>query len=162
MSDVIAKVPPSGDLFDFMVPSLRQIVDKAGAAYKAYGTENLWQLADQPFSIPRWGNTVTPLTTGAAYFANLVQAIEAATETVYMAGWQVNWDAQLTPGPGGRLFDVLLKAVKANSGLKIYVMPWKHSPPVQTYDKQTKVVLEAINHLAGRSCVWVTPGGVAG
>jgi phospholipase D1/2 len=156
MSDVMAKIPPTGDLFDFMVPSLRQIVDKAGEAYKAYGTENIWPLAGQPFSVPRWGNRVTPFTTGVAYFANLAQAIESATETVYMAGWQVNWDAQLTAGPGGRLFDVLLKAVKANSGLKIYVMPWKHSPPVQTYDKQTKVVLEAINSLAGRPCVWVT------
>jgi phospholipase D1/2 len=50
-----------------------------------------------------------------------------------MAGWQANWDAQLKAGPGGRPFDVLLKAAKVNSGLKIYVMPWKHSPPIQTY-----------------------------
>ncbi|WP_051376636.1 phospholipase D-like domain-containing protein [Burkholderia sp. WSM2232] len=156
MLDVMAKVPPTGDSFDFMVPSLRQIVDKGGEPYKAYGTENIWQLAGQPFAVPKWGNKVTPFTTGVAYFANLVQAIEGATKTVYMAGWQVNWDAQLTPGLGGRLFDVLLKAVTKNRGLNVYVMPWKHADPVQTYDAQTKSVLEAINDLTGRTCVWVT------
>ncbi|MEZ2311777.1 phospholipase D-like domain-containing protein [Paraburkholderia sp. RCC_158] len=154
MADVVARETPTDKLFNDDILSLRQIIDHAGAAYKAFATENVWVGAGQPFSLPRTGNALKAFTTGKAYFSDLASAIQAAAQVVYIAGWQVNWDAELAQGV--RLFDVLLKAVKGNPQLKVYVMPWMHSPPVQTYDNQTKSVLEAINEIVGRTCVWVT------
>ncbi|OWJ57685.1 phospholipase D-like domain-containing protein [Paraburkholderia caledonica] len=154
MSEVMAREEPTGKLFDGNDLTINQIVDKLGEAYKAFATENVWVGGDQVFTRQRYGNTVTPFTTGEAYFADLWSSVMAANHTVYITGWQVNWDAELKPGK--RLFDLLLGAVKAKPQLKVYVMPWMHSPPIQTYDGQTKSVLETINELAGRTCVWVT------
>ncbi|CAM2153329.1 phospholipase D-like domain-containing protein [Paraburkholderia tropica] len=146
----------TGLLFDASpIKTLRQIIDEAGNALTSNAADNRWVLSDQSFSWPRTGNTVTPFTTGKSYFKKLAEELEGAQKSIYIGGWQVNWDAQFAPG-GLRLFDVLLKAARANAGLKIYVMPWKHSPPIQTYDKQTVPVLEAINELVGRKCVTVT------
>ncbi|MEO8730308.1 MAG: phospholipase D-like domain-containing protein [Rhodoferax sp.] len=85
------------------------------------------------------------------YFGELVKEIATASEEIYIAGWQVNWDALVAPSK--RLFDVLLEAAKR--GVKIYVMPWDDSPPVQTYDDQTKAVLEMINEIVGKKLVQV-------
>ncbi|SAK57938.1 phospholipase D/transphosphatidylase [Caballeronia catudaia] len=160
---VNAKENPTGNLFDHEVPTIRQLVDSASNAYKAYATENVWVLnGPQQFALPRYGNKVTPFTSGEDYFADLCDAIATAQSTIYIADWMINWDAQMKPGGDGanvRLFDVLLASVKSNAELKIYVMPWAHAVPVQTYDKSTKTVFEAINKLAGRECVWVTLAG---
>ncbi|SAK82948.1 phospholipase D/transphosphatidylase [Caballeronia catudaia] len=163
MNDVIAQAIPEGNLFDYEVPTIRQLVDSAGKAYKAFATENVWVLnGQQQFAFPRYGNKVVPFTSGEDYFANLCDALVAAQSTIYIVDWMINWDAQMKPvgkGVSARLFDVLLSAVKANSQLKVYVMPWAHAAPVQTYDASTKTVLEAINTLAGRQCVWVNLAG---
>ncbi len=153
--EAVSQGGDTGALYDVhSIKTLRQIVNEAGKALQANATDNRWVLSDQSFAWPRTGNTVKPFTTGKAYFADLAAALEGAKHSIYIAGWQVNWDAQM--GAGVRLFDVLLKAARANSQLKISVMPWKHSPPVQTYDRQTVPVLEAINGLVGRKCVTVT------
>ncbi|AQH02155.1 hypothetical protein A9R05_24435 [Burkholderia sp. KK1] len=158
--DVIAQATPDGNLFAYEVPTIRQLVDAAGQAYKACATENVWVLnGQQQFAMPRYGNKVTPFTAGEDYFANLCDAITAAQNTIYVADWMINWDAQMKSGGSGaavRLFDVLLHAVKGNTQLKVYVMPWEHTIPVQTYDASTKAVFESINALVGRQCVWVT------
>ena len=128
-----------------------QIVDTQGNAYKAFVTENIW-LAPA-FSFPARGNAVTPYFNGKAYFAELITEFAAAKESIYIAGWQVNWDAQLAPRV--RLYDCLLEA--AQRGVKIYVMPWDDSAPVQTYDEQTRRVLLDINRIVGQPRVFVTP-----
>lgn len=133
--------------------SIGVIIPLDGSSCKATATENLW-VGISPFSYPSEGNEVTALTTGKAYYSKLKQAISAAQKSIYIAGWQVNWDAQLDE-EGKRLFDVLLSAAKNNTNLKIYVMPWDDSAPVQTFDDQTKSVLELINELVGRECVYV-------
>ncbi|WP_310631934.1 phospholipase D-like domain-containing protein [Paraburkholderia sp.] len=144
----------TGSLFDSMsIKTLRQIIDETGKALEANAADNRWVLSDQSFSWPRTGNKVTPFTTGKSYFKDLASALEGAQKSIYIGGWQVNWDAQF--GEGVRLFDVLLKAARTSEQLKIYVMPWKHSPPVQTYDRPTVSVLEAINDLVGHKCVKV-------
>jgi phospholipase D1/2 len=154
MAEVTARATPTGKLFDEDSLSLRQIVDNLGAACKAYAAQNVWVGGAYPFSMPRTGNAVTAFTTGRDYFAHLADAIPTASRVLYIAGWQVNWDAELKPGT--RLFDVVLKAAQNNKHLKVYVMPWKHSPPQQTYDGQTQAVLEGINGVVGRACVTVT------
>lgn len=136
------------------VRSLRNIMTKDGKPCTATATENIW-VGGAPFSEPSIGNEVTPFTTGKAYFSALIAALKAAQNTIYITGWQVNWDAQLD-AQGTRLFDVLLEAAKNNKNLKIYVMPWDDTAPVQTYDDQTAAVLLLIKKLVDRECVFVT------
>lgn len=133
--------------------SLHQIISASGEAYEAVGTENVWigYGPGQQFGVPTGNNDVMPLTSGKRYFEEFVKEVTAATDEIYIAGWQVNWDALMAPGQ--RLFDVLLEAAKR--GIKIYVMPWDDTPPVQTYDDQTKAVLEMINTIVGKPLVQV-------
>ncbi|BBP02248.1 phospholipase D-like domain-containing protein [Sulfuriferula nivalis] len=131
--------------------SINPIVRPDGSCYTAYATENVWT-GVEAYSGVTWGNSVTPYTTGKDYFAQLIVALKGATKSIYIAGWQVNWDAQLAKGV--RLFDVLLEVAKKGT-VQIYVMPWDDTPPVQTYDDQTKAVLEAINGITGNQCVHV-------
>ena len=127
-----------------------QIVDTDGNPYKAVATENIW-LAPA-FSPPQKGNSVKPYFNGKEYFAELIDEFAAAKESIYIAGWQVNWDAQLAPKV--RLYDCLLAA--AQRGVNIYVMPWDDSAPVQTYDEQTRRVLLDINRIVAQQRVFVT------
>lgn len=129
------------------IPSnIHQIVDKSGKPAPAVATNSLWvAYHDNEFGYPTPGNKVTPFFSGKAYFAALIKAIEGAEKEIYIAGWQVNWDALLSRGV--RLFDVLYKRAKAAPALKIYVMPWNDSAPVQTFDDQTVTVLSLLNEM---------------
>jgi phospholipase D1/2 len=126
--------------------SLNQIVGPDGKALPGAATSNVWVGTPGVFSRPTEGNKIKAFTTGKAYFKDLVDAINQASSEICIAGWQVNWDA-LLKSPDVRLYDVLLDAAKR--GVRIYVMPWNDTDPVQTYDDQTKVVLEQINKQPG-------------
>ena len=128
-----------------------QIVDCEGKPYRAFATEPLWTLT-RVFAQPTEGNAVKPYFSGKTYFAELIDEFAAAKESIYIAGWQVNWDAQLAPKV--RLYDCLLAA--ARRGVSIFVMPWDDAAPVQTYDSQTRSVLLGINRLVGQQRVFVT------
>jgi phospholipase D1/2 len=117
-----------------------QIVS-TGATPKASVTSNLWVSRPGVFSRPTFGNTIKYFVTGEAYFADLIAALDAAASEVYVAGWQVNWDALLAPGV--RFYDLVYRT--ARRGVKFFVMPWDDSNPIQTYETQTKIVLESIN-----------------
>jgi len=136
--------------------TIHQIVSPDGKACKAVGTENIWVGYGDPtqeFGVPTGNNEVTPINTGKLYYAELIKEFNNAQQEIYIAGWQVNWDAQLDPA-GTRLFDVLLKA--ARRGVKIYVMPWNDpGAGVETYDRSTKAALEYINKLTGNKNVIV-------
>lgn len=123
--------------------TIYQMVDAQGTPYRAAHTEPLWVDRNRTdvFSEPTLGNKIISFTTGTEYFADLVTACDAATSEIYIVGWQVNWDALLTPTL--RLYDLLYRCAKR--GVNIYVMPWDDIEPVQTYDDQTKVVLESMN-----------------
>ncbi|MDB5802372.1 MAG: Phospholipase D/Transphosphatidylase [Rhodocyclales bacterium] len=123
----------------------KQLFDKDGTPHKSVLTSNLWVGSATVFSRPTGDNKVVAFTTGKEYFADLITSCDAATQEIYILGWQVNWDALLAPGV--RLYDVLLRA--ARRGVKIYVMPWDDTNPVQTYDDQTKTMLESINGRSG-------------
>ena len=127
--------------------TVNQIVGKDGSPAAATLTSNVWVGHASVFSRPTEGNKIIAFTTGKEYFADLVAAFDAASSEIYIAGWQVSWDALLAPGV--RLYDVLLRAAKR--GVKIYVMPWDDTEPIQTYDDQTKAVLESINTRPGVS-----------
>jgi phospholipase D1/2 len=121
--------------------SVNQIVGPKGEAHKATATSNIWVGGSGVFSHPTEGNKIRALLSGKDYFANLIEACEAATEEICILGWQVNWDAQLKSGY--RLWDLLYAA--ASRKVMIYVMPWNDTNPIQTYDDQTKAALLNIN-----------------
>ena len=122
--------------------TLRQIIQEDGKAAPGAHTSPLWVGTATAFSAPTGGNTAKFFTTGEEYFTDLVQAIDAAKTEVFIAGWQINWDAQLTPGL--RLYDVIYR--NAARGINFYVMPWNDTKPVQTYEAQTVLVLNSINY----------------
>ena len=65
------------------------------------------------FAPTRIANKVGHFINGADYFTDVVAAMEAAQSSIFIAGWQINWDVQLVPGK--RLIDVLLpKADRAS------------------------------------------------
>jgi len=124
--------------------SLVQLYDAAtNDPLAAFGTSSIDVLWGEQFSDPVGGNTVTPLTSGKAYFAELMSAVRAAKTEVLIAGWQINWDAMLAPGV--RLYDLLREVALKPNAPKIYVMPWDNPSQVETYAKQTEKVLNDIN-----------------
>lgn len=111
--------------------------------------KNLAQAADgegtmqwgKLFSQPHKGNSVEFFTTGEDYFKRVAAAISGAKSSVFIAGWQVNYDVRLVGSK--TLFDCLQDAMKG--GATVYVMPW-FSPKVgvDTGDFET---LLAVSHL---------------
>lgn len=96
------------------------------------------------FAEPRRGNKVEFYVTGEEYFAAVATAIEGAQESIYITGWQVNFDVELIKGK--TLFEFLEKAIDANRNLRIYVMPWM-SPKVgvDTGDFETMLAIFQLN-----------------
>jgi phospholipase D1/2 len=122
--------------------TIHQIIGQDGKPYTATGCFNPW-IGSGPdvFAMPRAGNKATPYFSGKDYFADLITSIDAAQSEVLILGWQISWDALLAPGV--RLYDLLHR--NAKRGIKCFVMPWNDTNPVQTYDDQTRIVLEDIN-----------------
>jgi len=99
------------------------------------------------FAPSRLGHHAQSFINGQDYFADVAAAMATAKQSIFIAGWQVNWDVELTPGR--RLIDVLKQALDASPDLRIYVMPWM-SPkmPLNTGDFGTMLAVFQLN--AGR------------
>lgn len=99
------------------------------------------------FAPLRHGNKVECFTTGQAYFETLAKVMSKAEKSIFIAGWQVNWDVELTPGL--RLIDILHERVHSSETFRVYVMPWM-SPKVgvDTGDLGTMLAVFQLN--AGR------------
>ncbi|EKU80538.1 phospholipase D-like domain-containing protein [Massilia timonae] len=96
------------------------------------------------FSEPSHGNKVDFYVTGEEYFNAVAAAIAGARKSIYIAGWQVNFDVELAGGK--TLFQCLEKAIDSNPALRVYVMPWL-SPKVgvDTGDFETMLVVFQLN-----------------
>lgn len=139
-SELVCEAPS----YDLVPRSLVQLYDAAtNDPMAAFGTSSIDMLWGEQFSDPVGGNTVTHLTSGKAYFAELMGVVRAAKTEVLIAGWQINWDALLAPGV--RLYDLLREVALKPNAPKIYVMPWDNPSQVETYAKQTEKVLSDIN-----------------
>ena len=123
-----------------------QIVDKSGKAYQTTVTDNIWPTKGNIFARHTVNNNVIPFITGEDYFANLMVACRAAETEICIAGWQINWDALLSPTV--RLYDLLYEILSKKKTLKIYVMPWLRQIAVETYSSQAVNVF--INDLNDR------------
>lgn len=129
---------------------LTQVGKANGEAYQAYSAT--WSNADKSeheaaFAPARSGNKADGFVTGESYFKSVVIALEGAQQSIFIAGWQINWDVQLVPGK--RLIDVLKSALDKSLNLHIYVMPWM-SPKlgIDTGDLGTMLAIFQLN--AGR------------
>ncbi|WP_371766655.1 phospholipase [Massilia sp.] len=96
------------------------------------------------FSEPSNGNSVDFYVTGEEYFAAVADAIAGAEKSIYIAGWQVNFDVELTAGK--TLYECLEKAIDSNPALRVYIMPWL-SPKagVNTGDFETMLAVYQLN-----------------
>ena len=122
----------------------RQIVDaKTGEPYVCTVTSNTWLGVESQFADPTYRNKVKAFVTGQDYFKDLIASIRAAEKEIYIAGWQINWDALLAEGL--RFYDLLLEVATAKKPLNFYIMPWDDAEPVQTYDDQTRAVVLSLN-----------------
>ena len=77
--------------------TVHQLVDAKGQPHKACHTEPLWVDRSQTdvFSTPTDGNKIISFTSGKEYFVDLIAACDSATSEIYIASWQVSWDALL-------------------------------------------------------------------
>lgn len=135
--------------------------EKGEENYTSTVTEDIW-LYDinergirNNFAEPTHKNNVKAYVQGYDYFQDLIADIRSAEKEIYITGWQVNWDAMLTPNL--RLVDLLLEVVQKNEKLNIFILPWKsQSIAVDTNDQDTRNVLRNyINEYIGREVIFV-------
>ncbi len=122
---------------------IHQIVGQDGKAAKtAVSAPGCFLHGKAFFSEARKGNAVHYYATGAEYFEHVALAIEGAKSSVFIVGWQVNFDVVLT----GRktLWTCLRTAIRG--GASVYVMPWM-SPKagVDTGDFETALAVIQLN-----------------
>ena len=98
----------------------------------------------KPFSEPHSGNQVDFYVTGEEYFNAVAAAIESATTSIFITGWQINFDVELKGGK--TLYEYLEAAIDKHPALHIYVMPWL-SPKVgvDTGDFETMLAIFQLN-----------------
>lgn len=96
------------------------------------------------FAPPRSGNKIQWFVTGEEYYNYVAKKFLEAKQSIYITGWQVNFDVELAGGE--TLFEILGKALAKNPNLYIYVMPWM-SPKVQVdcNDFETMLAIFQLN-----------------
>jgi len=134
--------------------------DQNEESFTATATHNHWvhytsgsAKESENFAEYTEGNEVQALLGGKEYFSALLEAFKQATKSIYITGWQVNWDAQLAEGV--RLVDALLAAVEGSPGLEVYIMPWACQAPVVTWSAATERVFAAMNSHVKRPAFYV-------
>lgn len=146
-----------------MTKTIHQIVDKDGHSATGATSAPGWFIDEHDLQVPGYakatrgtgklgwgplfarahaGNAVEFFATGSAYFESVARAISAATSSVFIAGWQINYDVELSGTK--TLFHCLQDAMK--NGATVYVMPWLAPPAIDTGYLAT---LMAVYHLNG-------------
>nr|WP_320134078.1 phospholipase D-like domain-containing protein [uncultured Holophaga sp.] len=131
------------------------------------GNELPWASGWKPrAAMPQWGPSFSPMrdgnqveffVTGVSYFDHLYQKIATAEKSIFITGWQINFDLMLSHDK--TLFQCLLQRLEANRNLRIYVLPWM-SPKVgvDTCDFETTLAFLHLNAGSqGHQRVFVLP-----
>jgi len=123
---------------------LNQINTQEGKACVACSAPDFFLDGQNLFAPKRAGNSVRFFTTGEDYFKDVATAIDQASNSIFITGWQVNYDVLLD---GKRsLWQCLHQALKREASLKVYVMPWlSPSGSVGTYDFETMLAIFQLN-----------------
>lgn len=124
---------------------VRTVAGQAAAQAAAHG-QDLGE--GNAFAPLRQNNKVKCFTTGKEYFSVVAAAMKAAKKSIFIAGWQVNWDVQLTDED--RLIDILHGRIHSSETFRVFVLPWL-SPKigVNTNDLETMLAIFQLN--AGRA-----------
>jgi phospholipase D1/2 len=136
---------------------INQINTQGGKPLAAFSAPDFFIKDDNPFAPKRAGNQIRFFTTGDAYFRDVAAAIYQANHSVFITGWQINYDILLD---GKRtLWQCLHQALKAKPALKVYVMPWlSPSGALGTYDFETMLAIFQLNAgLQGGPRAFCTP-----
>lgn len=92
------------------------------------------------------GNRVRPLVDGADYFAELHDVLEATREgdVIYLAGWQIDGDEQLTDAPDSRILAVLDRA--EDRRVLVNVLVWRsHTEQIDFSAENNREVAEELS-----------------
>lgn len=109
-----------------------------------------------PFAQKRQGNKVRFFTTGDAYFKDVAAAIKNAKQSIFISGWQINYEVRLDGDV--RLWDCLAEALSKDVKPEIYLLPWL-SPKagVDTGDLETMLAAFMLNAGVPQRKVWCMP-----
>ncbi|WP_373376694.1 phospholipase [Cupriavidus nantongensis] len=123
---------------------LQVLTSEGKPAKTADSIPGCFVLDGKAFSTPQKGNALKHYVNGVEYFKDVAAAIENATASIFIAGWQVNYDVLLTGSK--TLWDCLRGAIDKNPGVYVYVMPWM-SPKigVDTGDLETALAVIQLN-----------------
>lgn len=136
---------------------LNQINQQDGSPCVAISAPGCFIKGSNLFSEKRAGNRVRFFTTGRDYFSDLASALDSASSSIFITGWQVNYDVLLD---GRRsLWQCLRQALERSPALKVYVMPWlSPSGSLGTYDFETMLAVFQLNAgLEGGARAFCTP-----
>ncbi|MFS2159538.1 hypothetical protein ACCD10_19580 [Pseudomonas sp. Pseusp122] len=139
---------------------LNQVISEDGKACPATSAPG-WFIKHssrhgETFANERLGNQVKFFTTGSDYFKDIAHAIKHARKSIYICGWQINYEVRLTGDV--RLWDCLNYALRQGAAPDIYLMPWL-SPKVavDTGDMETMVAALLLNAGLDTKKVWCLP-----
>lgn len=113
---------------------------------------------DNPFSLPRSGNKITPFSCGRDYYQTLAIAIKAAHKFIFIADWQMGHDVELegrftgkTEAEAdkyahlGRLSVLLGDAMKRGVNVFVLLYDGVNNVPASTHDDYTQDALLSLN-----------------
>lgn len=123
---------------------ISQINTAAGKALPAVNAPDFFIQDTSAFAPKRSGNKVRFFTTGEDYYKDLAKEIAKAETSIFITGWQVNYDVTLDGKQ--TLWECLYNALKAHSSLKVFVMPWlSPAASVGTHDFETMLAVFQLN-----------------
>ncbi len=123
---------------------ISQINTAEGKALPAVNAPDFFIQDESAFAPKRSGNQVRFFTTGEDYYKDLAGAIAGATKSIFITGWQINYDVTLDGKQS--LWECLHNALKANPTLKVFVMPWlSPAASVGTHDFETMLAIFQLN-----------------
>lgn len=121
-----------------------QINTATGKALPAVNAPDFFIQDTSAFAPKRSGNKVRFFTTGEDYYKDLAKEIAKAETSIFITGWQVNYDVTLDGKQ--TLWECLYNALKAHSSLKVFVMPWlSPAASVGTHDFETMLAVFQLN-----------------
>lgn len=113
---------------------------------------------DNPFSLPRSGNKITPFSSGKHYYETLAVAIKAAQKFIFIADWQMGHDVELegrfsgkTEAEAdkfahlGRLSVLLGNAMKRGVNVFVLLYDGVNNVPASTHDDYVQDELLSLN-----------------
>ena len=123
---------------------LTQVNTADGKAMRAVSAPDFFVRDPNAFAPKRSGHDVRFFTTGKDYYLDLAQAIGQARTSIFITGWQVNYDVTLDGKQS--LWQCLRTALMRSSQLKVFVMPWlSPAASVGTHDFETMLAIFHLN-----------------